>query len=208
MGNIYEFDMIAENIFKPIYPVIADEILSIKDIKDNGWVLDIGCGGGHLGLSLIEKSQDMNIVLLDKNPDACKITLERSKKLGLSHRSIVVNADVQNLPFPDKSFNLIISRGSMPFWTDYEKAFLEISRVLNDGGIAFIGGGFGNDEKIARSITEKMKKKDPLWPDNIKGRKKYKDLTFCKDLLENLGLNFEMHYRDDACSKFNLIIRK
>ena len=44
-----EFDEIAERIFAPIYPVLAAQIMAETGIK-RGNCLDIGCGGGLLGL--------------------------------------------------------------------------------------------------------------------------------------------------------------
>jgi SAM-dependent methyltransferase len=43
----------------------------------------------------------------------------------------------------ETSFDLIGSRGSMPFWRDHVQAMKEIPRVLRPGGIASIGGGPG-----------------------------------------------------------------
>jgi 2-polyprenyl-3-methyl-5-hydroxy-6-metoxy-1,4-benzoquinol methylase len=47
--NAMEFDKIAQEIFFPIYPVIADDILKLTGIR-SGRLLDVGSGGGHLGL--------------------------------------------------------------------------------------------------------------------------------------------------------------
>ena len=44
----FEFDDIAENIFLPIYEVIATDLLEETGVV-SGQMLDIGCGGGHLG---------------------------------------------------------------------------------------------------------------------------------------------------------------
>jgi SAM-dependent methyltransferase len=48
---------------------------------------------------------------------------------------------VENIPFIDNYFDLIVSRGSIFFWEDMAKGLSEAYRVLKNGGAAYIGGG-------------------------------------------------------------------
>jgi ubiquinone/menaquinone biosynthesis C-methylase UbiE len=68
---------------------------------------------------------------------------------------MVVKSDVHATPFPDNSFDLIVSRGSVFFWNDLPGALREISRILKPGGIIFCGGGLGSAE-IGRRIQQKI----------------------------------------------------
>ena len=45
----YTYDEIADTIFRPIYPRIAEDILSATGVT-GGRMVDVGWGGGHLGL--------------------------------------------------------------------------------------------------------------------------------------------------------------
>ena len=76
-AHAYEFDEIAQNVFFPIYEAIARDALASTGIG-GGRALDIGCGGGHLGLSLA-KLAPFDVVLLDKDPDAVGIFTIRRK---------------------------------------------------------------------------------------------------------------------------------
>jgi ubiquinone/menaquinone biosynthesis C-methylase UbiE len=164
-GNAFEFDDIAQNIFFPIYGAIALDIVATTG-KRAGRVLDLGCGGGHLGLSLL-KATGMSAVLLDKNPDAVGIAQRRATQWGLGERALAVRGDAMDIPLADASIDLAVSRGSVGFWADEEKAFSEILRVLSPGGMSWIGGGMGNGE-LKRQITVKMKARNPEWPDCLK----------------------------------------
>ena len=55
MNSREDFDKIANEIFFPIYEVIAQEALRILGRK-NGVCLDVGCGGGHLPKCLYRKT--------------------------------------------------------------------------------------------------------------------------------------------------------
>ncbi|MDR3170663.1 MAG: class I SAM-dependent methyltransferase [Treponema sp.] len=148
-----DFDRIAEEVFAPIYQVIASRLLELSGVG-RGCCLDIGCGGGHLGLA-VAKRFDGEVILLDYNPHALALT---DGRIGETDRQRIrtICADVHDMPLADNSMNLIISRGAMWFW-DKEKSLQEIWRVLAPDGAACIGGGYGSlvlKEAIFRKLSE------------------------------------------------------
>ena len=161
-----EFDEIASNVFAPIYPVIAFQIKE-KTNMNEGTCLDIGCGGGHLGVE-IAKITNMFTFLLDISPYALKVADNRIKSNGLEYRMETVLGDVHNIHVEDESVDLAISRGSIWFWEDQVKAFKEIYRVLSKGGCAYIGGGYGN-AKLKKEVFEKMEAREGNWEGRRKG---------------------------------------
>jgi SAM-dependent methyltransferase len=147
-----EFDRVADEIFAPIYPVIARRILELAGVS-GGLCLDLGCGGGHLGLAAAEFFPG-EIILLDSNPWALKLAENRIRE-SERDRIRVLWADVHTMPIADGAADVVISRGSMWFW-DIEESLWEITRVLAPGGAAVIGGGYGNPalkEKIYRTMS-------------------------------------------------------
>ncbi|MDP4181086.1 MAG: methyltransferase domain-containing protein [Bacillota bacterium] len=166
-SKAYEFDEIANGPFFPIYSIIAQQIKEKTGIT-SGRCLDIGSGGGHLGLSIAQIT-DMNIILMDKLEDALKIASKRSFNWGLADRTSTLLGDAINIPLKSDTIDLCISRGSVWFWDDQQKGFEEIYRVLRYGGIAYIGGGFGN-KLMKENVDKKMKEIDSDWP---KSREKF-----------------------------------
>lgn len=166
-NKAYEFDEIAQNVFFPIYPVIAKQILNECGTY-NGICLDIGSGGGHLGLC-IAKQSCLKVILLDNNENAVAIADRRIREWNLTDRVLARWGDVHHIPFPDCNFDLIVSRGSMWFWNT-ESSTKEIYRVLKPGGTAYIGGGYGNDE-LRSKIYETMEQREgPGWMDSKRKR--------------------------------------
>ena len=149
MGNAFEYDEIAEDVFGPIFGIIADDIISTTGI-DKGSLLDIGCGGGHMGYAVMDRGTFHPVCLLDKNDEAISKAEQRGKELGKSDEVDYVIGNVECMPIQDDSFDLVVSRGSMPFWDDQRKAFSEIHRVLKPNGCAYVGGGLGNKEQKER----------------------------------------------------------
>ena len=133
--------------------MIAQDLLEETGIV-SGSMLDVGCGGGHLGFAVMAKS-NLTGAFVDINATAVRLAEERAKRLGVRERSRFYRADVVSLPFEDRSFDLVISRGSMFFWEDQERAFSEILRVLKPGGKTYIGGGLGRSWQ-RKAIMERM----------------------------------------------------
>ena len=93
----------------------------------------------------------------DANPEALKATERRGSERGFGSVMETSLQDACALDLPEESFDLIVSRGSMPFWDDQRAAFSGIYRLLAPGGWAYIGGGLGNaqlGDEIKRAMAE------------------------------------------------------
>lgn len=190
MDQYKEYDFIAENIFYPIYEDIAAAILKRTGIT-KGEMLDIGCGGGHMGFAVMKLAPAFNGTFIDIRPDAIDLTLNRAVSLGFENRCSAFLGNVDHLNFKDNSFDLVISRGSMPFWENQLTSFKEIYRILSPGGKAYIGGGLGNT-KLQASIKEQM---ESMGKNTFKkSRKDSKALPTQDyiDLFSSLGCTYEV----------------
>jgi len=205
MSSAYEFDHVAQEILFPIYSVIADDMLACTNIR-NGRMLDIGCGGGHMGLSVLKAAPGLRGVLLDKNPEAVSIAERRAAEWGLRDRTVAVVGDVQQIPLADGSIDLAVSRGSLPFWENLEQAFSEILRVLAPGGMAYLGGGMGNAE-LARTVEQKMREFNPDWPGCIRRKSNGLGADDYRTVLEKLGAEFEI-VESDSKGKWTILCKR
>ncbi len=161
MGNkAREFDKIAREVFAPIYPAIARQVLDKAQINE-GICLDIGCGSGNLGLAIAGVS-DLDIYLMDNDPEAIEVLQENVIKQQLESRVKPLVGDVHKIPLETDSVQIAISRGSMFFWEEQVQALNEIYRVLAPGGFAYIGGGFGTPQ-IKKRVDERMSEINPDW---------------------------------------------
>jgi len=161
-----DFNEIARTIFFPIYPVIAHQILKKADI-DSGSCLDVGSGPGHLAIALATLS-DLTVFTLDNSEPMCRIARANVAKYRLERRVRPVSGDVQKIPFGNESMDLVVSRGSFFFWENLTRGFAECRRVLRPGGMAYIGGGFGN-ARLRDEIAVQMRERDPAWEEKRRG---------------------------------------
>lgn len=205
LHNAKEFDKIAQEIFFPIYMVIAEAALAATG-KSCGRVLDIGCGGGHLGLSVMKAAPGMTGVLLDIDPEAVVIAERRTADWGLRDRAVAICGNAEALPLADDSVDLIVSRGSIHFWDDVEKAFREIYRVLAPGGKTYIGSGMGN-KKLGEDIALKMKARNPDWPACVQRNSKGQSIEDYREIMQRLDMTFEILSGEET-GKWTILCKK
>jgi len=96
-------------------------------------VLEVACGTGiateHLWQALSPQSE---IVATDLNP--AMLDFAKNKR-GVLQNVSYRQADVQDLPFGDGSFDAVVCQFGIMFVPDKAKAFAEMARVLRPGGL-------------------------------------------------------------------------
>ncbi len=158
--NVSGYDEIAKTVNAPIYGYYARKIKEKTGIT-KGVCLDAGANGGYLGLALA-KITDLDFIFLDISAEGLEKAQLHIVENGLQKRAKTLLADVHCIPLDDGSMNLVISRGSIPFWKDPATALKEIYRVLAPGGMAYVGGGRGTPEMQAL-IKEEMARLGIKW---------------------------------------------
>lgn len=93
-------------------------------------VLEVGCGSGIAVQLFAEAGADVTAV--DLTPWAVETTRARLEAFGLNGN--VVEADGEDLPFEDASFDLVFSWGVIHHTSDMSRALSELVRVCRPGG--------------------------------------------------------------------------
>lgn len=195
MSKALEFDEIASRVFAPIYPVLAEQIVERTRMR-TGACLDLGCGGGHLGLALAALTR-FQVTLYDISREALELAEERIKTGNMEGRITTVEGDVRRLPFAEDTFDLIVSRGSVWFWSEQTAAFQEIYRVLAPGGQVYIGGGFGT-AALKRQIVTTMARREPDWEERIKRYRSGHTVETFTTTLQKAGIDRFIITDDDS----------
>jgi SAM-dependent methyltransferase len=103
-------------------------LLDATDAEPGQRVLDAGCGSGELvGLALLRGCEVAGTDLAPGMIELCRATNQLE-------RATFHEASTEELPFPDASFDIVISSMSIHFCDDVDKAFRELRRVVKPGG--------------------------------------------------------------------------
>lgn len=133
-------------------------------IKEGDYVLDLGSGAGNdcfVARTLTGESGKVTGL------DFTKPMVEKAKrnlvKTGFKNMEFV-QGDIEEMPFSDDQFDVIISNCVLNLVPDKQKAFSEIFRVLKPGGHFSI-----SDVVIVGELPEQLKKEAELYAGCITG---------------------------------------
>jgi ubiquinone/menaquinone biosynthesis C-methylase UbiE len=130
----------AENYERFFVPAIgrplAQELTNLANLKPGERVLDVACGTGIVTRFAAEYVGDSGSVAgIDINPGM--LAVARSK---LSGNGTVEwhEANAENVPLPDESFDVVLCQLSLQFVPDKLSALREMHRVLVSGGRVYL----------------------------------------------------------------------
>ena len=143
--------------------------------KSNAQVLDIGCGGGANIANWLAKCTNGHVTGIDYS----NVSVEASKKLNAiaikQGKCDIVYGDVSSMPFDEESFDCVSAFETVYFWTDLEKSFAEVNRVMKSGGTFLIC-----------NESDGTNSKDEKWAKKIGGMKIYNEMQL-RTMLEKVG---------------------
>jgi ubiquinone/menaquinone biosynthesis C-methylase UbiE len=98
-------------------------------------VLEIGAGSGSVAQQVLSLSPELAWTAIDIDP---RMTRDAATRLGEFAGASVKIADATAMPFPDGSFDTVVSCLMLHHIIDWERAVAEVARVLRPGG-TFVG---------------------------------------------------------------------
>ncbi len=111
------------------------------------YILDVGCGSGVSTMELAELC-DGQIVALDIDEHALNRLDAKITKAGISYRVSTLRCSMLDMDFPDESFDIIWSEGSIHV-VGFENGLRLWSRFLRLNGFLVVHDEAGNiDEKL------------------------------------------------------------
>ncbi|HCR92124.1 MAG TPA: SAM-dependent methyltransferase [Prolixibacteraceae bacterium] len=105
---------------------------AIKTLPQDAQILDIGCGKGVQTFDLAEVTNG-TITAVDNHPFFVDFLNQKASGLNLQNRVTAMFADMNDLPFAEKQFDLIWAEGSI-FITGFENGLKNWAKFLKDDG--------------------------------------------------------------------------
>jgi ubiquinone/menaquinone biosynthesis C-methylase UbiE len=99
-----------------------------------GQAADLGCGPGYLVVDLIKQAPELHVTGIDLSHEMLAEAEEYGRRHGAGDHASFRKGDVQQIPFPDDSLDLVVSTLSLHHWMDPVAVLDEVSRVLRPGG--------------------------------------------------------------------------
>ena len=131
---------------------------SLGRLEPGERVLDLGSGAGTDSLVAAQMvGPDGDVTGIDMTPQMLAKACAAAAEMGAANVAFV-EGEAERLPFPDASFDVVISNGVIDLIPDKEAVFSEIFRVLAPGGRIQIA-----DVTIQNPVSEEGRRNIDLW---------------------------------------------
>jgi arsenite methyltransferase len=131
---------------------------SLGRLEPGERVLDLGSGAGTDSLvAALQVGPEGSVTGIDMTSEMVDKAREGAAKLGLTNVTFT-EAEAEELPFEDASFDVVISNGVIDLIPDKETVFSSIFRVLDHGGRIQIA-----DVTIQQPVSEEGRRRIDLW---------------------------------------------
>lgn len=164
----------------------------MANLKEGDHVLDLGSGSGMDSfIAALKVGASGRIAGVDMTDEQ----LKKAEHLRKEHQFDNVSfhkSYIENLPFPDKSFDAVISNGVINLVPNKEKVFAEISRVLKPGGRMVIA-----DIVTEKQLPENVVCNSTLWAACIGGASQENDY---RSAIEKAGIEILLVRNNEAYS--------
>ena len=110
--------------------IVGENLCEALDLRSGSRVLDVAAGNGNATLAAARRFAD--VTSTDYVPSLLDAGRARAQAEG--HAIRFQEADAENLPFADASFDAVLSTFGVMFTPDQDKAAAELARVCRPGG--------------------------------------------------------------------------
>lgn len=164
------------------------KIIKLANIKTGQKILDVGCGTGTVLREIRDKYPDTDLTGIDPDHEVIEIARSKSPK---ENKIKFIQGYVQTLPFPDNSFDTVIS--SLTFHhlklPDKKLALAEIRRVLKKSGSLALADHWPKEGNIADAIN--------YWvAGHFDNKESMEDNRYLPSLLKEAKFKIESNYSD------------
>lgn len=120
-----DFSMFATTIV-----IVSESLCEAVDLRAGQRVLDVASGSGNTAIAAARRGCEVI------GADYVPALLDRGRERAAVERLPVtfVDGDAEDLPFPDESFDVVLSTFGVMFAPDQERAASELLRVCRPGG--------------------------------------------------------------------------
>jgi len=131
---------------------------SLGRLAEGERVLDLGSGAGTDSLVAAQMvGPGGRVTGIDMTPEMLAKARAAAAELGVANVEFV-EGEAERLPFPDASFDVVISNGVIDLIPDKDAVFAELHRVLAPGGRLQIA-----DVTIQNPVSEEGRRNIDLW---------------------------------------------
>jgi trans-aconitate methyltransferase len=144
---------------------MAEEVLSLLELRGTEQILDVGCGNGKITTEIASRIRHGTVVGVDASAQMIDFAITHCNAAFHPNLRFAV-ADVRHLPFKDK-FELVVSFNALHWIPEQELALESIHSALKPGGKARLRLVPKGERKSLEDVIEETRL-SPRWADYFK----------------------------------------
>ncbi len=113
---------------RPNFQAILNELRLTAD----DYLLEVGCGGGAFLHEALKSG--CKAAAVDHSPEMVKVAREVNREAMIAGRLEILEAEADQLPYPDSSFTCAVMTGVLNFLPNSDKVLASVWRALVKGG--------------------------------------------------------------------------
>ena len=192
-ASFYNYDFfVNENVLIPRFDteVMVDAVIKSVKKDDEVKILDLGCGSGCIGLTIVKEIKKSKVVLVDLSLEALKVTKINSEKLDVAEKSIIIQSDWFDGVKQQNVFDVIVAN---PPYIAVNDLDIQWNVKQYEPNLALFAklNGFYNYFKIFRKIKNYMDSNTSLFVEI--GWKQYDTII---EIAKKYSLEMKMVHKD------------
>lgn len=132
MNDPGRYERVSGRLAGRLYRRVARDVTALR-LPDGARVLDVGTGPGTMPRRIAASAPGLLIDAIDVSPEMIAWAQQEATP-GVTFAV----ADVAALPWPDATFDVVVSTLSQHHWADVDAGLREVRRVLRPGGQAWV----------------------------------------------------------------------
>ena len=101
-------------------------------------ILDVGTGTARIPIEMAKRSPRLRIIAVDLSAEMLKLARVNVDSAGVSHQVEVQLVDAKRMPFPDGTFDAVVSNSIVHHIPDPTTFFHEVRRLVKPHGRIFV----------------------------------------------------------------------
>jgi ubiquinone/menaquinone biosynthesis C-methylase UbiE len=130
------YDMVMVRLTRRLYHRVLADLAALRLVE--GKVLDVGTGPGTLARDIARSLLELQVYGIDLSEDMIRLARAHASREQVEERVHFESGDVAHLPYPDDSFDVVVSTISMHHWVELDQPLRDLYRVLRPGGRLWI----------------------------------------------------------------------
>lgn len=126
---------------------LSDRMVELADVRPGSRVLDVATGIGEPAVTAARRAGPSgSVVGIDLAPGMLAIARQRAETAGLANTEFL-EMDAEAPALPENSFDAILCRWGLMFFTDLEASLARLRRLLAPGG-RLVGAVWGDPSRV------------------------------------------------------------